>query len=137
MIIDLFYTFFGSSRQLRVYHPFYVTSYESLLADIQRQRITHVVARNLPGLPWGRYHDVDRRLSEHLPIFREIERGSWLCSYEADLNAIGRALGRSQDPGNSTPSTFDAPVAFPTSKVPRWISYVFDSSRDESGRRRL
>ena len=91
ILLDRGYPFFGSSRQFSVYHPFYVNSYESLLVDIRRQRITHVVARNLPGLSWGRYHDADRWLSEHPVIFRAIERGGWLTLYEVDLDAIDRA----------------------------------------------
>lgn len=88
---DRGYPFFGASRRLRVYNPFYVDSYESLLADLRRRRITHVAARTDPGPPWDRYHDADRWLSEHPVIFRAIERGGWLTLYEVDLDAIDRA----------------------------------------------
>ena len=84
------YPFFGSSRRYRVYNPFYVDSYESLLTNLRRRRITHVVARTDPGSAWDRYHDADRWLSERPAIFREIERVSWLALYEVDLSAISR-----------------------------------------------
>lgn len=88
------YPFFGSSRRFRVYNPFSVDSYESLLADLRRRRITHVAARTDPGSPWERYHDADRWLSEHPAIFRAIERGAWLTLYEVDLGAIDRTPTR-------------------------------------------
>ena len=88
------YPFFGSSRRFRVYNPFSVDSYESLLADLRRRRITHIAARTDPGPSWSRYHDADRWLSEHPAIFRAIERGGWLTLYEVDLDAIDRAPAR-------------------------------------------
>ena len=108
------YPFLGSSRQFHMYNPFYVDSYESLLVDLQRRRITLIAARTDPGPSWDRYHDVDRWLSGHPAIFREIERGSWLALYEVDFSAIGRAPARQQNPDNLMLSTFDAPNTLPT-----------------------